>query len=211
MKANFLKSVVYIKNLKANFSVFPEEKQVLNRLKMVICSLLSDAKWWKIVFEANFSFCSQNRTRNWTFDKFNLFMTSEASFKEGETSQMSNFKSFWLGLLVQHEARGFILFHSSMKNPILFHNSMKNAILFHSRMKNAILFHSSMKNTILFHSMRKNEEFYFYFKMFDAKICNNVANYGTNSLKLWQQPFTLLTFDLLLSSKTSRKKAYWIT
>ena len=30
MKANFLKSVVYIKNLKANFSVFPEEKQVLD-------------------------------------------------------------------------------------------------------------------------------------------------------------------------------------
>ena len=53
----------------------------------------------------------------------------------------------------------------------------------------------------------KTKNFFFHFKMFDAKICNNVANYGTNSLKLWQQPFTLLTFDLLLSSKTSRKKS----
>ena len=50
---------------------------------MVICSIVSEAKLWEIIFEGNFSFCSQHMTRNWTFDKLNLFITSEASFKEG--------------------------------------------------------------------------------------------------------------------------------
>ena len=51
--------------------------------EMVICLLVSDSKLWEIIFEGNFSFCSQYMTRNWTFDKFNLRITSEASFKEG--------------------------------------------------------------------------------------------------------------------------------
>ena len=49
---------------------------------MVICLLVSDSKLWEIIFEGNFSFCSPYMTRNWTFDKFNLRITSEASFKE---------------------------------------------------------------------------------------------------------------------------------
>ena len=47
---------------------------------MVICAMVSDAKWWEIIVEANFLFCNQNVTRNWTFDKFNFFITSEAIF-----------------------------------------------------------------------------------------------------------------------------------
>ena len=56
---------------------------VFRRTAMVICSMVSDSKLWEIIFEVNFSFFSQNMTRNWTFDKFNLLITSEASFKEG--------------------------------------------------------------------------------------------------------------------------------
>ena len=55
----------------------------LSKGPMVICLLVSDLKLWEIIFEVNFSFCSQYMTRNWTFDKFNLRITSEASFKEG--------------------------------------------------------------------------------------------------------------------------------
>ena len=47
---------------------------------------LFNGKWFKTVrnhFWGEFSFFSQNMTRNWTFDKFNLRITSEASFKEG--------------------------------------------------------------------------------------------------------------------------------
>ena len=47
--------------------------------------MVSDSKLWEIIFEGNFSFSSQHMTRNWTFDKLNLFVTSEASFKEGST------------------------------------------------------------------------------------------------------------------------------
>ena len=42
---------------------------------------LFNGKWFKTVrnhFEGNFSFCSQYMMRNWTFDKFNLLITSEA-------------------------------------------------------------------------------------------------------------------------------------
>ena len=58
---------------------------------MVICLMVSDAKLWEIIFEGNFSFFSQNMTRNWTFDKFNLFITSE------KTRQNSKY-NFWFYL-----------------------------------------------------------------------------------------------------------------
>ena len=63
-----------------NYKIF---ETLTKRRKMVICSMVSDTKLWEIIFEANFSFCSPNIPKNGTFDKFNLFITSEASFKEG--------------------------------------------------------------------------------------------------------------------------------
>ena len=53
---------------------------------------LFNGKWGKTVrnhFWGKFSFCSQNMTRNWTFDKLNIFITSEVSFKEGSMRLIS--------------------------------------------------------------------------------------------------------------------------
>ena len=66
-----------------------------------------------------------------------------------------------------------------MKNVILHHGLMKNAILHHGMMKNAILHHGVMKNGIC--SM-----------VSDAKLCNNVANYGTKVKSRFVDLFTCL-------------------
>ena len=72
-----------------------------------------------------------------------------------------------------HEPRGFIAMKQNgvtMKQNGIFRNGMmKNVILHHGMMKNAILHHGVMKNGIC--SM-----------VSDAKLCNNVANYGTKLL-----------------------------
>ena len=72
--------VVVLKRRLAKYADSPDYK--IYEL-LVICLMVSDSKLWEIIFEVNFSFFSQNMTRNWTFDKFNLLITSEASFKEG--------------------------------------------------------------------------------------------------------------------------------
>ena len=76
-----------------------------------------------------------------------------------------------------HEPRGFIAMKQNgvtMKQNGIFRNGMmKNVILHHGMMKNAILHHGVMKNGIC--SM-----------VSDAKLCNNVANYGT---KITELPF----------------------
>ena len=74
-----------------------------------------------------------------------------------------------------HEPRGFI---AMKQNGIFHHGMMKNAILHHGMMKNVILHHGMMKNAILHHGVMKNG---ICSMVSDAKLCNNVANYGTNT------------------------------
>ena len=78
-----------------------------------------------------------------------------------------------------HEPRGFIAMKQNgvtMKQNGIFRNGMmKNVILHHGMMKNAILHHGVMKNGICL-------------MVSDAKLCNNVANYGTNTILLLCYP-----------------------
>ena len=83
-----------------------------------------------------------------------------------------------------HEPRGFIAMKQNgvtMKQYGIFCNGMmKNAIFHHGMMKNAILHHGVMKNGICL-------------MVSDAKLCNNVANYGTkrNCFILLKEPMKL--------------------
>ena len=71
-----------------------------------------------------------------------------------------------------HQPRGFI----AMKQNGIFRNGMmKNAIFLHGMVKNAIFHNGVMKNGICL-------------MVSDARLCNNVANYGTNYL------YTLILF-----------------
>ena len=92
-----------------------------------------------------------------------------------------------------HEPRGFIAMKQNgvtMKQNGIFRNGMmKNAIFHHGMMKNVIFHHGMVKNAIFHHGMVKNGIFHngvmkngICLMVSDAKLCNNVANYGTKSI-----------------------------